>query len=232
MKNKNLVESFNNAANGIIYTLKNERNIKIHVAAAAVVLLLSLVFQLSRAEFLIVCLTIGFVMVCELFNTAIEIIVDIIVDVYHPKAKMIKDIAAGAVLLSAFVSVIVGYFIFFDRMRMTVDQGIKIAKQTPINITVTALLITMIAVLALKAKLGKGTPFHGGMPSGHAALAFAIATAVALWTEDSGVAILCVLLAFLVIQSRLEGKIHNKLELFAGAIIGSLVTLLLFQLFV
>lgn len=232
MKNRNLVESFNNAANGIIYTLKNERNIKIHVAAAAVVLLLSLVFQLSRAEFLIVCLTIGFVMVCELFNTAIEIIVDIIVDVYHPKAKIIKDIAAGAVLLSAFVSVVVGYFIFFDRMRMTVEEGIKIAKQTPINITVIALLITMIAVLALKAKLGKGTPFHGGMPSGHAALAFAIATSVALWTEDSGIAILCVLLAFLVIQSRLEGKIHNKLELFTGAVIGSLVTLLLFQLFV
>lgn len=231
MKNRNLLDSFNNAVNGIMYTVRHERNIKIHIAAAAVVLVLSLVYRLTKTEFLILCLTIGFVLVCELFNTAVEIIVDIIVDVYHPKAKVIKDIAAGAVLLSAFVSVIVGYFIFFERMSLMLKNGILMVKETPINITVIALLITMLTVLAMKAGSKKGTPFHGGMPSGHAALAFCIATAIALWTEQIEITILAGILALLVIQSRLEGKIHSKMELLAGAVTGFLITLLMFQLF-
>lgn len=231
MKNKNLLESFNHAIDGIIYTIKSERNIKIHIAAAALVLILSVIFELSRVEFLIVCIAIGFVMVCELFNTAIEVITDIIVDVYHPKAKIVKDVAAGAVLLSTFVSVIIGYFIFFDKFALMLEKGIKIAKQSPINITVTALILTIITVLTLKAIYGKGTPLHGGMPSGHAAVAFSILTAVTLWTEDTHISILCFILALMVIQSRLEGKIHNKYELFAGSLVGFLITLLLFQIF-
>lgn len=231
MKNKNLIESFNNAANGIIHTVRKERNIKIHLMAAATVLLLGVAFKISRVEFLIICLTIGFVLVCELFNTAVEIIVDIIVDVYHPKAKIIKDIAAGAVLISACVSVIVGYFIFFEHMVAMMEKGLIVVKQAPMNVTVVALLITMIVVLALKARHEKGTPFSGGMPSGHAALSSAITMAIALWTEDMRITILCMVLALLVIQSRLEGKIHNILELAAGTVVGLLTTLLIFQLF-
>ena len=63
-------------------------------------------------------MTIALVIICELFNTAVEGIVDVIVDVYHPKAKIIKDVAAGAVLVSAFVSMLVGYFIFFDKLSL------------------------------------------------------------------------------------------------------------------
>lgn len=231
MKNKNLTESFNNAVDGILYTIKHERNIKIHIAAAVLVLLLSIALKLTKLEFIIICLAIGLVMVCELFNTAVEVIVNILVDVYHPKAKIIKDVSAGAVLLSAFVSVIVGYFIFFDKVSVILEQGIKAIKHTPINITVTALILTIISVLVLKTIYGKGTPFHGGMPSGHAAISFSIVTAVALWTENIYITILCFVLAFLVIQSRAEGKIHNIKELIAGALVGFLITLLLFQIF-
>ena len=231
MKNKNLMKSFDNAVNGIIYTLRSEHNMKIHVAAAVIILVLSLVYKLTKEEFLIICLTIGAVIICELFNTAIEAVVDIIIDEYHPKAKIAKDVAAGAVLISAFISVLVGYAIFYDKVRSSLETGIKIVHQSPMQLTIIALVLTIIVVLVMKAYFKKGTPFHGGMPSGHAAISFSVTTAIALWLENAGVTILCLLLSLLVIQSRHEGKIHSLFELFAGTAIGFLVTLLLFQVF-
>lgn len=118
MKNRNLIDSFGNAINGIIYTIKHERNMRIHIVALLGVFILSVFYRLTKTEFLIVCLTVGLVIVCELFNTAMEVLVDIIVDVYHPKAKIIKDVAAGAVLVAAIISLIVGYFIFFDKIKL------------------------------------------------------------------------------------------------------------------
>ena len=84
MKNKNLIESFNNAINGVIYAIKAERNMKIHISAAALILLLSLFYDLTRTELLLVCLTIVMVLICELFNTAMEVLVDTIIEIYHP----------------------------------------------------------------------------------------------------------------------------------------------------
>lgn len=231
MKSKNLVESFNHAANGIIYAIKSERNMKIHITTAALVMVLSLFYNLSRTEFLIVCLTISQVIICELFNTAIEVVVDIITDVYHPKAKAIKDVAAGAVLISAFVSLLVAYFIFFDRLSSSLEIGFIRIKRTPMHITIIALAVTLIAVLVIKAINGKGTPFSGGMPSGHAALSFAAVTSIALWTNDMNVTLLATIVALLVVQSRVEAKIHSVLEIIIGAALGFAVALLLFQLF-
>lgn len=98
------------------------------------------------------------------------------------------------------------------------------------HITVIAIVLTMAVVLILKFLFKKGTPFSGGMPSGHSAIAFSAATAVALYSNNSGITMLCLIIALLVVQSRLEGKIHNIIELSAGALIGFLVTLLIFQL--
>jgi len=110
------MKSFNNALSGIIFALKKERNMKFHFCAALIVLILSFFYRLSKVELTIVCLTVGLVIICELFNTAVEMIMDILVDVYHPKVKKIKDIAAGAVLVSAIVSLIVGYFVFIEKL--------------------------------------------------------------------------------------------------------------------
>jgi Diacylglycerol kinase len=231
MKNKNLIESFNNAIQGIIHTIKSERNMKIHISAAILVLLLSLFYDLTRTEFLIICLTITLVIICELFNTAIEVLVDTIIDIYHPKAKIVKDAAAGAVMAAAFLSLIVAYFIFYDRVSSTLAIGIVRIKQTPMHISIIALVLTSIFVLVLKAFSRKGTPLKGGMPSGHAAIAFSATTAIALWTENVNITILALLVTLLVIQSRLEAKIHNMLELLAGAVLGFSLTLLLFKMF-
>ncbi len=115
MKNKNLFESFINAFQGVVYTLVNERNMKIHSAAGVLVLLLAIWLEVSRVELAILCLTIAVVLCFELINTAMEVVVDFIVDVYHPKAKIIKDVSAGAVFVSAFFSMIIGAIILGDK---------------------------------------------------------------------------------------------------------------------
>ncbi len=231
MKNRTLIDSFNNALHGIIATVKSERNMKIHLTAAVLVLVMSLFYDLTRLEFIIICITIAIVLICELFNTAIEVIIDTLIDIYHPKAKVVKDTAAAAVFISALLSVIVAYVIFFDRVSTSLEIGIVRIKQTQMHVTIIAIVLTMTAVLILKAIFKKGTPFSGGMPSGHSAVAFSAATAVALYSNNASITILFIIVALLVVQSRLEGKIHNAIELIAGAVIGFLVTLLLFQFF-
>ncbi|NLK86378.1 MAG: phosphatase PAP2 family protein [Clostridiaceae bacterium] len=231
MKNRTLIDSFNNALHGIIATVKSERNMKIHLTAAVLVLVMSLFYDLTRSEFLIICITIAIVLICELFNTAIEVIIDTLIGIYHPKAKIVKDTAAAAVFISALLSIAVAYVIFFDRVSTSLEIGIVRIKQTQMHVTIIAIVLTMTAVLILKAIFKKGTPFSGGMPSGHAAVAFSAATAVALYSNNAAITILFIIVALLVVQSRLEGKIHNAIELIAGAVIGFLVTLLLFQFF-
>ncbi len=116
MKNRNPIESFNNAFQGIWYTIVNERNMKIHLVIGAIVILLSLWVRVSKIEFTILCLTIAMVICFELINTAVEVVVNIIVDVYHPKAKIIKDVSAGAVFVSAIFSLVIGLLILGDKI--------------------------------------------------------------------------------------------------------------------
>jgi len=129
MKNSSFIKSFNNAISGIKYAVKNERNMKIHTIFAIIALLLSIFYNIKGIEFLMVCLAIALVLVCEMFNTAMEVLVDIITDVYHPKAKIIKDVAAGAVVFSAILALIVGYVVFFDRISDDIITAIAQTKK-------------------------------------------------------------------------------------------------------
>ena len=108
MKLKKLVDSFNNAIDGIIYTVRTQRNMKIHMVVTLLVLIACLCFDVSRNEFLILAITITMVIGAELLNTAIEAVVDMNTNYYHPLAKIAKNVAAGAVLLTAINAVVVG----------------------------------------------------------------------------------------------------------------------------
>lgn len=104
--------SFKYAFEGLLAALKEEPNLKFHFLAALLVLLLSFVLNISKTDFLIVILVIGLVISIELTNTAIEVVVDRFVESEHPGAKLAKDISAGAVLVAAITSVVVGIIIF------------------------------------------------------------------------------------------------------------------------
>ena len=110
-----IVRSFAYALSGILYTLKTQMNFKIHLAFVCGVCLSGWYFQLSRAEWTGIALSIGFVLVTELINTAIELLVDMIFPEYNSQAGKIKDIAAGAVLLAAVTAVVVGATIFIPK---------------------------------------------------------------------------------------------------------------------
>ena len=109
---KKLINSFKYAIEGIISSFKTERNMKIHVLAMIVVIALGLFFKLNKVEWCFIIIAIASVISAELFNTAIETVVDMVSPERNPKAKLAKDIAAGAVLVVAIGAVIIGFIIF------------------------------------------------------------------------------------------------------------------------
>jgi len=230
-KSRNLIDSFNNAVNGIIYTLKTERNLKVHFTIAILVIIISLFFDFSRTEFLILCLTIAFVLMAEMFNTAVERVVDLITEDYHPLARLAKDIAAGGVLISAINSLIVGYLLFFNRLEPINNLVLFKIRSSPIHRTFIAMVLVIILTVILKAKFykGRGTPFQGGRVSGHSALAFCIATIISFLGNNILITTLGFTIAILVAESRVEGKIHSPLEVIVGALLGIIIGVLIFQ---
>ncbi|NLW09176.1 MAG: phosphatase PAP2 family protein [Firmicutes bacterium] len=230
MKNRNLLESLNRAAGGVIYCLRTQRNFRIHVFAAAAVLLLSLWFRISKGEFLLVLAAIFMVLITEVINTAVEATIDLITDRYHPLAATAKNLAAGAVILAAVYAVITGYIVFFPKIDPLVPKVISAVRDSPAYLSLIALVLVFLAVLVLKTRTGKGLPFSGGMPSGHAALGFAAATIIALLSNSGLVTGLALLIAFLLAESRVETKIHTPVEAVLGGLLGIFLTLLIFQL--
>ena len=87
------------------------------------------------------------------------------------------------------------------------------------------------STIIVKAIFGEGTPLKGGMPSGHSALSFSIATAIALITEEPTCIMLSYLMAFITAQSRVDSEVHTLSEVIVGAIFGMLITLLIFTIF-
>ncbi|MDR1774432.1 MAG: diacylglycerol kinase [Clostridioides sp.] len=228
-RHKGILPAFNDAINGILYTFKFERNMKIHYLGSALVLIVSLFLNLSKIEMIILFGSISLVVVAEMFNTAMEKAVDLVTEEYHPLAKIAKDVAAGAVLVSALNSVVVGYILFYDKLTDLSGALINKLRESELHITLICIILVLIMVVVVKALTSTGTPLQGGMPSGHAALAFSIATAITLMTERVVASTLAYIMAVLVAQSRIEGKIHSFWETFAGALLGVLIAILVFQ---
>lgn len=231
MKIKKIVDSFNYAIDGILYAVRTQRNMRIDMVAALIVLTACFFTNLSKAELLVVVISIAMVISAELMNTAVECTVDMSANYYHPLAKIAKNVAAGGVLVTAINSVIVGYIVFGDKLQpITITVIKKIKNSNPYMIFVI-LVIVCIATIIVKAVFGEGTPLRGGMPSGHSAVAFSIATTIALISEQPVVIILSYFLAFVVAQSRVDSEIHSILEVLVGGVFGTLLTMLLFMIF-
>lgn len=115
---RSLRKSFSFAIKGLLYCIKNERNMRIHLVVAAVVLAFAVFFKLSRLEFAILILTFGLVVFCEIVNTSIETFINLTSPAYNGLAKIAKDVAAGGVFLMAGVSVVVGLILFGNLKRL------------------------------------------------------------------------------------------------------------------
>lgn len=111
-----LKESFGFAIKGIVYLFFFHRNMRIIFLVGIASFLLGIYLKITGFEFMILCVTISMVFVAEMFNTAIELIIDMFTDKYHVLLKIIKDISAGVVLIAALNALLIGYFIFFRRI--------------------------------------------------------------------------------------------------------------------
>ncbi len=121
-----MTDSFGHAIDGFVYCIKTQRNMRIHIVAAMMVMTASLFLRISRVETMILCLAIAFVIVCEMVNTAIEKVIDISIKEYDPLAKVSKDVAAGAVLVSAVCSIIIGYILFINEIKIIIRTILNI----------------------------------------------------------------------------------------------------------
>lgn len=197
---------------------------RFHFFTVVLVLLIGLLLRLSRVEMAILFIVVSGVLVTEMINTAIESVVDMVTQAYHPLAKLAKDIAAGAVLIASITAAIVGGLLFFGSNKLAqLHLQIKNDPQ-PVVVILTTCVLVLIVVLISKVKGGKGSILSGGIVSGHAAVAFFLASTLVYRAMDYFTGILALLLAFLVAQSRVEGKIHTLQEVVIGGLLGVLFT--------
>jgi diacylglycerol kinase (ATP) len=234
-RSTSLFQSFNFAAEGIVYAVRTQRNLWIHFAVAIAVLVAAIGFGGTKLELAVLLLAITFVLVAELVNTAVEATVDVASTDFSPTAKIAKDIAAGAVLVAALNAVAVGYLVFSGEVATRSSRFLTRLSDAPAELTLVALAVTVILVVTVKAYTGHGTPLRGGLPSGHAAVAFAGWMAVTMLLEGSPrrflISSVTFIMAVLVAQTRVESGVHTATEVALGGLLGALVTLILFQVF-
>jgi diacylglycerol kinase (ATP) len=179
---------------------------------------------------MILCCVIASVLAGEMINTAVEDALDVMHKNYSPVIRAVKDMLAGGVLVLALNAMIVGFMIFSRHWAWPLEHIVFRLRHTSWNITLACILSVVFLVILLKAKTGTGTPFRGGSVSGHSAVAFSLWTLILMTTANWFVVGITFGLAALVAQSRLRAKIHSLSEVLAGALLGILVTLFLFQI--
>ncbi len=168
-----LVQSFNHAFEGVIHVVRTQRNMRLHFGAALIVLPLGLVLGVSRLEMLVLILAVGFVIVAEMFNTAVEMALDVATNSFDPRARIAKDVAAGTVLVAAVDARFWSPTWCSATTSSSPASGrSRAVRNSPVHITVIAMAVVILLVIATKAYFARGTPLRGGLPSGHAAVAF------------------------------------------------------------
>ena len=223
LKNDNFIEACNNAVNGIIYAATTQRNIRIQLVLAVIIMMLSLFYGLNTTEFLCLVFAVFMVIFAEMINTAIETVVDLFVDVYHPKA--------------ACNALVVGYFIFFNKenIKAISDSIFNNMVKSPTHLAFVAILLVIIAVIAIKAscsrKKQRGELIKEGfVPSGQTAIAFAALTAIWINSRDIITFSLALVLSVLIAGNRLYNNARTKAEVAFGACMGILIVILVYGL--
>jgi diacylglycerol kinase (ATP) len=226
-----IIGPFRVAMSGLVYTFKTQRHMRFHLYVVLAVIILGICLNLGLREMLVLMFTISLVLVAEMFNSAIEAVVDLITPNYHPMAKFAKDIAAGAVLITTIIALVVGALLILGENRW---EAIKVNLTSEnVGLPTAARILLGLVVVFVMVVIGKGLGkrgqvTHGGLVSGHAAYAFFFAFIVPFVTDSFLATCLAVILATIVAQSRYEAKIHSIFELSLGAGVGTVVALIIF----
>ena len=158
------INSLNHAFNGIVHAFKAESNMKIHFIIALLTVIASVLTYSTRYEMIALSITISFVFMAEMINTAVEAVVDLVTEKYHELAKIAKDVAAGAVLIAALNALVVAYLIFYRKLTDLSIASLDYMVNLPVHLTFAALVVVGLAVIIIKSRSvhRKGSYIHGG----------------------------------------------------------------------
>jgi len=224
-------ESANNAIEGILQATKNQRHIRFHLVSAFIILLFCFAIGLEKNEFIMITIASLLVIVAEMFNTSIEVVVDILSPQKTELARIAKDIAAGAVLVVSVGALIIGYLILWPYLIKLFSEGFWIHEHAPENIAILAVIINMLIVIWLKVNFGKGIPLRGGLLSGKASILFSILVSISFMTDNRLILLLFLILFILIILGRTNYNFRSFSGAFLGAGLGVMVTVTLFWIF-
>jgi diacylglycerol kinase (ATP) len=204
---------------------------RFHFFCLIAVLLSGLFLNLNNRDMLVLVFAVTLVIAAEMFNTAIEAVVDMITESYNPVAKLVKDVAAGAVLICAANAIIATILIFFGQDKISEIQQ-RMGSNQPDVTRVVVVGIVSLAMIVVVSKLlsNTGTPWHGGIISGHSAIGFMLAMTIFFTAHNSVISFLAILLAILVAQSRVEAGVHSLQEVILGAVLAILLTSIVYWL--
>jgi diacylglycerol kinase (ATP) len=221
---QSVARSFEHAYRGMIYAVRTQRNMRFHVIVAVLVLVASLLVGVRKLELAVLVLTILLVFVTELFNTAMEFVVDLATREYHPLAKLAKDVSAGAVLVSSVGALLVGYLVLADDLGPLSLATLESIRRQPAHLTLVTLGVIVLIVLLGKALTRSTNSFAGWVAASFIAVQGGVGSYAGL------ISVISLLMALLVCQSRIESGIHSVYQVIIGAVIGALVTTAAFQL--
>lgn len=230
---RDLFRPFVIAVNGVVYAFRTQRHMRVHLYVVMLVLLMGVYFNLRVRDLLVLLFMISFVVVAEMFNSAIEAVVDMVQPRYHPLAKMAKDMAAGGVLITSVTAMTAALLLLLGEGRW---QDIKLQLSAPdvdqhvVPKMVLGALVLFILVVVGKGLGKRGQVLRGGLVSGHAAFGFFLAGAIVFLSGNLVVSGIGVFLAAMIAQSRYETKVHSLFELCFGATLGILLAIFLFGL--
>ena len=228
----NLVNSLNAAVEGFLFVVRTQRNMRIHFLLALFVLIFGIFLDFSRTEIMFLSLTCALVLIAEMINTAMEIVMDYVEASHSEWVGIVKDISAGAVLIASINAVVVGYLLFFRNnviYRIFSSGAVKVS-QSDWHISFILLIVLVGVVILGKVIFHRGTPFRGGMPSGHSAVAYSVWMLVALLSNQPLLVFTVFLLAFMVARSRIAKDLHSFWEVFIGSVLGATLTVLIYRL--
>jgi len=230
---KSVLRSFRYAWDGVLFVFLTQRHMRVHALIIMLVLVGAWGLRVTDAQLLHLFAAMAVVVIAEMFNTTLEMTVDMIVDSYNPQAKIIKDVAAGAVLIASLYALAVATVVFFLNPRLREIIATFPAPPRPLQWEVVpavlvGALLEGIIIAYLKYRTRRGKFWRGGIVSGHTALGFLISTSIWILTRDLAVTALALAMALLISQSRVQARIHSPLEVVLGALMGIFVAFLIF----
>ncbi len=210
-----------------MHCFRTQKHMQFHFIILVLVLLSGLLLNFEPRDMLTLLFCISLVIATEMVNTAVEAVVDLVTPNYNPLAKLAKDVAAGAVLIASANAVIAGMLIFFgsDRIREIRFSTHGLSPNVAVVLVVGILVLTMTVMIS-KLVTGRSNPglWHGGVVSGHSAIGFFLAMTIIFTTGNLFVAILALLMALIIAQSRVESGVHSIQEVVLGAIVAIFLT--------